>query len=254
MDLLNALILGIIQGLTEFIPVSSKGHLVIAQNLLQNFTEPPVLFDAVLHLGTAAVIIFYFRKRFKEILTNPRLVGLVALATIPVAFAGYVFKHRIEELFTNVQLTGVCFIFMGTVLFFADRRQNGGKTASETTWLDALLIGLAQVFALIPGISRSGSTISSGIFRGLDKKFAMEFSFLLSVPAILGAAALKIKDALHAGGVELHLLPFAFGFISAAVVGYLTIKVLMNFLQKQRMYMFSIYLWIAGTLVLVLFR
>ena len=254
MDLLNALILGIIQGLTEFIPVSSKGHLVIAQKLLQNFTEPPVLFDAVLHLGTAAVIIFYFRHRLKEILTNPRLIGLVALATIPVAFAGYVFKHRIEELFTNVPLTGLCFIIMGTLLFFADRRQNGVKSASETTWLDAALIGLAQVFALIPGISRSGSTISSGIFRGLNKKFAMEFSFLLSVPAILGAAGLKIKDALHEGVVQLNFLPFIAGFLAAAVVGYFTIKVLLDFLQRQRMYIFSVYLWIAGTLVLVFFR
>ncbi len=254
MDLLNALILGIIQGLTEFIPVSSKGHLVIAQKLMQNFTEPPLLFDAVLHLGTAAVIIFYFRKRLKEIFTNARLVLMVVIATIPVAIAGYVFKHKIEDLFTNAQLTGVCFIIMGTVLYFADRQQNGVKSASETTWFDALLIGLAQVFALIPGISRSGSTISSGIFRGLDRKFAMEFSFLLSVPAILGAAGLKIKDALHDGAAQLNLLPFAAGFLAAAVIGYLTIKVLMNFLLKQRMYLFSIYLWIAGTLVLVLFR
>ena len=253
MNIIEAIILGIIQGLTEFIPVSSSGHLVVIQSLFKNFSQPGVLFDSILHLGTLAAVFYYFRLRIYEIITNIRLLLLIVVASVPTGIIGLLFKDSFEKMFSNVQLVGVAFIVTGIMLFFADKKENGQKNTCETSYVDALIIGIIQGIAIIPGISRSGSTITAGIYRKLDKKFAMEFSFLLSIPAILGAV-LHLTKADGVSGSVTDFAPYVFGFFAAAAAAYLTIKVLLKFLLKQKMYVFSIYLWVIGSLVLIFAR
>jgi undecaprenyl-diphosphatase len=255
MKIIESIILGIVQGLTEFIPVSSSGHLAVLQSFFPDFSQPGVLFDAVLHLGTLTAVLFYFRKRFYQIIMDVKLVLLVITASVPTGVIGFMFKEKFEQMFSDVRLVGAAFIITGAVLLFADRMKKGKKQIKETTYLDALIIGLVQGIAIIPGISRSGSTISAGLFRRFNRKFAMEFSFLLSVPAILGAVLLQLRHVFKQGAAaQIHFAPYCLGFLAAAVIGYFTIRILLNFLQKQKLYIFSIYLWIVGTLVLLFAR
>ncbi|MEI7903863.1 MAG: undecaprenyl-diphosphate phosphatase [Candidatus Firestonebacteria bacterium] len=254
MSLIEAIILGIVQGLTEFIPVSSSGHLVILQNLFKDFNQPGVLFDSLLHLGTLTAVLYYFRLRLYEILTNKRLLLLIVIASVPTGIIGFVFKESFEKMFSNVRLVGAGLIVTGIVLFFSDRIKSGAKSSSKTTFIDALIIGVAQGIAIIPGISRSGATIVSGIYRKLDKQFAMEFSFLLSIPAITGAVILQLRHVAKNGAGSIELLPYICGFCAAAIVGYLTIRLVLNFLLQQKLYIFSIYLWLVGSIVLIFGR
>lgn len=252
MTIIQAIVLGFIQGITEFIPVSSSGHLVIIQHFFKGFSQPGVLFDAMLHLGTMIAVIFYFKDKIIEMFTNKKLLLLVILATIPTAIIGFSFKENFEEMFLNVKLTALALILTGIVVFIADRVKNGNKELKKTTWVDSIIVGIAQGIAIIPGISRSGSTISIGIFLNLDKKFAMEFSFLLSIPAILGAVILQLRHISKDTLANVDILPYIFGIITAIVTGYLSIRVLLNFLQKQRLYIFSIYCWLIGTAVVLI--
>lgn len=252
MTILEAIILGIIQGLTEFIPVSSSGHLVIAQHFIKGFTQPGVLFDVTLHLGTLIAVILYFRDRIIIILKDIKLLGFIVLGTIPAGLIGFLFKKTFEDMFSDVKLVGLMLIITGIIIFIADKVKKSEKDIKSLTWLDSIIIGFAQAIAIIPGISRSGSTISGGIFLGFDRKTAMEFSFLLSIPAILGAAVLEAKHATGSDFASVNIIVYLIGLIVAAVIGYLSIKVLLNFLQKQKLYFFSIYCWIAGMIVLVI--
>ena len=250
MGLWEAIFLGIIQGLTEFLPVSSSGHLVVMQSFLKNFSQPGVLFDVTLHLGTVIAVLLYFRKRFIKILTNKKLLLLLLVSTAVTGVIGVAFKDTFEKMFSDIKLVGASFIVTAIILLFAERVKPGNKTEKEMTWLNALFIGLIQGIAIIPGISRSGSTIAGGLFAKLDRKFAAEFSFLLSVPAVLGAAVLQTRDLTKADMVNIDIVFYLSGLIAAAVAGYVCTKLLVQIIQKQRLYYFSIYLIIVGTIVL----
>ena len=251
MSLLDAIILGIVQGLTEFLPVSSSGHLVVIQSFLKNFSQPGVLFDVTLHLGTVLAVLLYFRKRFIEILTNKKLLLLLLISTAVTGVIGVAFKDTFEKMFSDVKLVGASFIVTALILLFAERVKPGTKAEKEMTWLNSLFIGLIQGIAIIPGISRSGSTIAGGLFIKLDRKFAAEFSFLLSVPAVLGAALLQTKDLTRADMLNINIAYYLSGLLAAAVAGFVCTKMLVNIIQKQKLYYFSIYLLIIGTIVLI---
>ena len=251
MTLLQSILLGIVQGLTEFLPVSSKGHLALFQHFIPDFSQPGVLFDVVLHLGTVLAVLIYFRERVLAVLKDLRLLGLLLAATIPVGILGILFQKKIEHAFTDMKLTAACFIITGFILYFADRLKEGVKTEKTLYFGDALKIGLIQCLALLPGLSRSGTTISGGIFSGLSRKSAMEFSFLLSIPAILGAALVECRHLNREELAGVNPLIYFAGLVTAAVVGYLAIKGLLNILQKHKLYYFSIYLFILGTAILV---
>ena len=250
MTLLDAIVLGIVQGLTEFLPVSSSGHLVVMQSFLKNFSQPGVLFDVTLHLGTVIAVLLYFRKRFIKILTNKKLLLLLLVSTAVTGVIGVAFKDAFEKMFSDIKLVGASFIVTAIILLFAEKVKPGNKTEKEMTWLNALFIGLIQGIAIIPGISRSGSTIAGGLFAKLDRKFAAEFSFLLSVPAVLGAAVLQTRDLTKADMVNIDIVFYLSGLIAAAVAGYVCTKLLVQIIQKQRLNYFSIYLIIVGTIVL----
>ena len=252
MTIAESIILGIIQGLTEFLPVSSSGHLVIAQHFIKSFSQPGVLFDVTLHLGTLLAVIIYFRGRIIKILKDIKLLGFIVLGTIPAGILGVLFKKKFEAMFSDIKLVGLMLIVTGMVIFIADRIKKAEKDIKKMTWFDSIVIGAIQAVAIIPGISRSGSTISGGVFLGFDKKTAMEFSFLLSIPAILGAALLEARHATGTDFQDINITVYIAGLIVAAAIGYLSIKVLMNFLQKQRLYIFSIYVWVIGAIVLLI--
>jgi len=236
MTLLDAIVLGIVQGLTEFLPVSSSGHLVVMQSFLKNFSQPGVLFDVTLHLGTVIAVLLYFRKRFIKILTNKKLLLLLLVSTAVTGVIGVAFKDAFEKMFSDIKLVGASFIVTAIILLFAEKVKPGNKTEKEMTWLNALFIGLIQGIAIIPGISRSGSTIAGGLFAKLDRKFAAEFSFLLSVPAVLGAAVLQTRDLTKADMVNIDIVFYLSGLIAAAVAGYVCTKLLVQIIQKQRSY------------------
>jgi undecaprenyl-diphosphatase len=250
MTLLESIILGIVQGLTEFLPVSSSGHLVIVQSFIKDFKQPGVLFDVTLHLGTVIAVVIYFRNRLLEIFKNLRLLGLVLAATVVTGFIGITFKDTFEAMFSNVRLVGAGLIITAIILMFAERVKPGNKTEKEMNWLQAIFIGLIQGIAIIPGISRSGSTISAGLFAKLDRKFAAEFSFLLSVPAVLGAAVLESRHLTKADMLNIDIIVYLAGLLVAAITGFFCTKLLVNIIQKQKLYYFSIYLLIIGTIVL----
>jgi undecaprenyl-diphosphatase len=254
----DAIILGLVQGLTEFLPISSSGHLVIGQHLL-NFTGPNLAFDITLHLGTLLAVIVYFREDIAKIFlslkaqADPawRRVGLlVLLGTLPTGLVGLLFKDPLERMFASVSLVAFMLAVTGILLFLSDRMKRTDRPLFAINARDALLIGLVQGLAIIPGISRSGSTIATGLFLKLNADGAARFSFLLSIPAILGAVALEGKEIFrHAS--DGSGASFLFGFCAAAISGWLAIKILMTVLKKKRLYFFSIYCWILALVVLV---
>lgn len=271
---ITSAILGLVQGVAEFLPISSSGHLSLAQNLLGvlDSAQQDLFFDLLLHLGTLiAVFVVYFRdiaellRDFFGILCNlftrsdkprhetsshARMVLLLIVATLPLVPILLV-KGYVETLYSNTLFIGVALLVTGTLLFLSDRINRGRKTARNATLVDALLIGCGQAIAVVPGLSRSGTTISVGMMRGLDRKFAVRFSFLLSIPAILGANILSIGDAVKAG-IDPKLIPiYLVGVLVAAVSGFFAIK-LVNFLaQEGKFGRFSYYCWAVGLIAIV---
>lgn len=252
------ILLGIIQGLTEFIPVSSSGHLVLAQSIF-GLREQQIFFDIVLHLGTLLAIIVYFYRDILDIiksLSSPssdgfRLFILLIVGTVPVAILGFFLKRYFELLFSLPIYSAVFLVVTGIVLFltrFVKRTEKGIRAFS---FLDAITIGIAQVIAIAPGISRSGITISTGIFRGIDRKLCARYSLLLSIPAILGALLSEIKEVEKL--VPLDLIYMFLGFVSSFLVGYIAITILVKCLEKARFYMFSYYCWIVGIFAILFF-
>jgi undecaprenyl-diphosphatase len=273
MSLFYAIILGLIQGLTEFLPVSSSGHLVIAQSLL-GFSEPPILFDVMLHGGTLLAIFVFFRKDIWMILSGiftgavkeevnhsdatdanhpHRNEGswfalLVIIGTIPALIVGFALKDFLEGLFSSPATVGFMLCITAAILYFADRQIRREKSIKAMSITDAILIGVLQAAAIIPGISRSGSTISMGIFRRLTSETAARFSFVLSIPAIIGAIVLEVMDvneiSMHEFGIYLV------GTAVAAISGYLSISLLIKTIKSFKLKAFSIYLWIIGFAVI----
>ena len=263
MTFVQALLLGIIQGLTEFLPISSSGHLVLVQHLL-GLREAELSFDVSVHVGTLAAVILYFRQDILAILgglarslrssagrpedrTYARLAGLIVLGSIPTAAIGLALHGVADRLFASPLITGAMLLITGTLLYATrpGRLPSGaGRSLSMLTLKDALIMGVVQGMAVMPGISRSGSTIATGILTGIRHETAARFSFLLSIPAVAGAALLVLKDAVQQGSV--HLPTCLLGGVAALVVGYAALALLVFLVQKGRLYLFAPYCWIVG--------
>ena len=270
MDIFQGIIIGIVQGLTEFLPVSSSAHLIFIQNILG--VESSLAFDSFLHLGSLLAVLIYFRAdiykmirawllsigdilqhRFREgFYSDPykRLAWYVILATIPVGIAGVFLESHVDALFAGALYVPGFFLFVtGTILYLSQRMASGQIDMSHMGWFQSLFMGLGQACAIMPGLSRSGTTIAAGLVVGLDKEFAAKFSFILSIPAIFGAFILQLKDiglSLGTDGAAVIL-----GFIAAFISGYLAIKWLLDLIQNRSLDIFSYYCWIVGVIVFV---
>lgn len=285
MSVINALIMGIIQGLTEFLPISSSGHLVIFGKILKMDLEQSGLFNIVLHIGTLlAIIIVYYKdvwllikegilliidlvkycyifitnilksnkkKNVFEVYTERKFVLLVIVASIPTAIIGFALKETIENKLNKSLIgTGIALLITGVILILADKIKVGKKTKENTTFKNAISIGIFQGFATLPGISRSGSTIFAGLLNGLDKQFAIKFSFLISLPAIGGAALLEVlSDPITLSSQ--YIMPYLVGMISSLIVGFICIKTLLVMLKNNKFHYFSYYCWSIGIIAII---
>lgn len=276
MTYLSAVLMGILQGVAEFLPISSSGHLALFQRFfaVENYEETQMFFTVLLHLGTLlSVCVYYWRdiwdmireffallvsgfegKGRRERGTVPparRMVLLIVVATLPL-FAILPIKDVVEEIMGNAVFVSVALIATGFILFFSDRMARGRKDARNATVTDALLVGCAQALGTLPGISRSGSTISAGMLRGFDRGFAVRFSFLMSLPAVLGANILTLVDVVKEGAIDPSMLPvFLVGAVVAAVVGYFAIRLVNLLTNKGKFGAFAYYCWIMGAVSLV---
>lgn len=269
MDIIQAIILGVVQGLTEFLPVSSSAHLVFMTDILglpQN-----VAFDTLLHLGTLVAVVAYFwkdlikiissfisslidifRGRFKKGLEEKpfkKLSWLIIVGTIPAGIMGILLQKQFEALFTSIFYVGIFLIVTGLLLWGAERVKPGEKDIKDISFKNALVIGVAQGIAIAPGISRSGATISAGLFSGLNRELAARFSFLLSIPAILGAALVQAKDITSFDTGTAVLIA---GFVSALIFGYLAIKLLLKIIKERTLMVFAYYCWIVGLAAIII--
>jgi undecaprenyl-diphosphatase len=242
-NLIYSIFLGILQGFTEFLPISSSGHLVIAQNLIPGFTQEGILFDVILHAGTVLAVLYYFRKILLKL--ESKYLLLLLAGTIPAGLIGVLFSSSIEKLFNGVSLVGFALLFTGILNFFTDKTKGRSK---EISMKKSVLIGMAQAMAIIPGISRSGSTIFVGTSLGIKKKEAAQFSFLLSVPAIVGANAVQFLKY-GFGGTE-NIIFYIVGFIAAFISGVVAIKFVLKFLLGGKFKLFAYYCIALGILVL----
>lgn len=259
MSLTAAVLLGTVQGLTEFLPISSSGHLVIVQHFIPHFHQPGVLFDIALHLGTLGSILIYFRREVATLangcLPGPsgspgrRLLMLLGIGTVPAVILGIFGRAWIEQIFMSLFVVGIALCITGLWLLFSARFPAGGRNFEEINLSDALLIGMAQSFALVPGISRSGSTIVAGLTCGLSRATAARFSFLLSIPSIFGAAVFNMPSVsgLPSDAIGSYLV----GFLTAFVVGYFAINAVLRFLAHQQFHRFGYYCLTAGGFILV---
>ena len=265
MTLFQAFILGVLQGATEFLPVSSSGHLVLVPWLL-NWTASSLAFDAVVHWGTAVAVIAYFWRNWvtlasafikATILKSPdhksgaRMVWFILLGTIPAALLGYLLDDFFEAMFGRPTVAAGFLLVTATLLAASERMGRRERDLDTLDWLDALLIGLAQALAIFPGISRSGSTIATGLARGLRRESAAQFSFLIATPVILGAGLLKVLDLAQAGGLAAQAPALVVGFVTAGAVGLGCIHFLMHYLQRRSLYPFAIYCAAAGIICLI---
>jgi undecaprenyl-diphosphatase len=270
LTLLEAIILGIVQGLTEFLPISSSGHLVIGEFLLKvKFDD--ISFEVFLHFGTFFSVVVIFRRKIwsmaeavwlkvKSVVTGKsqtggsddlHLVGMIAVGSLPAGLVGLLLKSQVEASFSSVPLVSVMLLFTGTTLFltrfFQGRRM-------RLRWVDALLVGFSQALAMLPGISRSGLTISTAIFARVERSRAAEFSFLLSLPAILGASLVELKGVSGYADAGGDLAVYLVGAVTAFGVGYLAIKFLLNVIRKGKFQYFGYYCFAVGLLFLIVPR
>ena len=273
MTLISSILLGILQGVTEFLPVSSSGHLAIAEHLL-NMTEAseiPQFFDVLLHLGTLIAVFIAYREDILEMIqefilgisdiahgSTPvpvpparRLIILIIAGTLPL-FAVLPIKDRVESLGDNMYFVAGALLETGILLYASDRVGKGRKTEKSAPIISALLVGVGQAIATCPGISRSGTTITAGCFAGYDRRFAVRFSFLLSIPAILGANILSLKDAIEAGIIWAEVPLYLAGVATAAAVGYLCLWLLRYIAERGKFGFFAYYCWLAGAATLAL--
>ncbi len=270
MDVLQAVIVGIVQGLTEFLPVSSSAHLIFVQELL-GINQPGIAFDVLLHLGTLVAVVGYFfkdivemikafvssiidlfRGSFREGFRNDpykKLAWMVIVGTIPAGVVGMLFDAQIEAAFQSITIPAFFLLVTGTLLYVSQRLNVGNRDIKNSGLKDSIIVGIGQAFAILPGLSRSGTTISSGLLIGLDKEFAAKFSFLLAIPAILGAALTQF-DGIGAG-FDANFLPYILGFLASVISGYLAISILLKLIRERSLDIFAFYCWIVGACVLV---
>ena len=273
MTILQSLFLGLIQGIAEFLPISSSGHLSVFQNLLgMEAGENQLLFDVLLHLGTlVSVCVVYWNDIVKIVqecvelvrsighpvpgekkrMNGVRLLLMIVFATLPLILVLPV-HDSVEKLYYSTAFIGIAFLATGGMLYCADRMPRGTRTGKSMRITDALLIGLCQALATMPGLSRSGTTITAGVATGLDRRFAVKFSFLISIPAVLGANLLSLGKAIKAG-VDWSLLPtYLLGMIMAMVSGYFALNLLRYIANKGKFGWFAYYCWFAGAVTILL--
>ena len=266
------ILLGLIQGLTEFFPVSSSGHLVIAEYFMK-INLPGVAFEAFVHFGTVLAAIFLFRREIKklilsffgsicEILQGKKITNIfkdnpfskfawyLIISSVPAAIIGYTFNSFFEMCFNKPLMVSFMLIITGIIIWYGDKNFiNGTKNISEITYKDAIFIGLAQAIAIIPGISRSGMTVFTGLGLNLDREFAAKYSFILSIPIILGATIFKAGEL---SSLNINLFILILSGLVAAVSSYAAMKVFISLLKNKKIYFFSYYLWILSTLTILI--
>ena len=261
MTVFQALVLGIVQGLAEFLPISSSALLSLVPFIF-GWQDPGLAFDVALHLGTLAAVLWYFRLQWIEltkagfqIVRTMRVHGeeqwravYIVIATIPGAIGGLLLQKYAETVFRNPLITACTLIVLGVLLWAPDRYAPQVRTLREIRWFDALLIGLAQVCALIPGVSRSGATMTAGRALGFDRTGAATFSFLMSMPITAAAAVVKVPEALHEGVT----LPIVVGILASGISGWLAISVLLKFVSTRSFGVFAVYRVILGVVILAL--
>lgn len=270
MELIDSFILGLIQGLTEFLPISSSGHLVLGEALLGGELDKSITFEVVVHFGTLCSILIYYRSKLADMLTslwdlikspgrisvkaesdaNVKLMGFILLSMIPALFVGLFLKDQIENYLLDPFPVSIMLLVTGTILFatkFRDNFPNRIKTSSSFN------IGLAQAFAIIPGISRSGSTISLGLYLGIKREEVANFSFLMVIPVIAGAMLLEMKDMIALGVPVNDALGLIVGFLTALISGYFALKYLIIMLRTKGIHPFSWYCWALGLIGLIYF-
>ncbi|MBU4186158.1 MAG: undecaprenyl-diphosphate phosphatase [Proteobacteria bacterium] len=271
MEPLQSVMLGIIQGLTEFLPVSSSGHLVLLQNLL-GLREPELLFDISLHIGTLIAIFIVFYQEIRNILQamlrlpalikssgnlkslfanneEIRISALILVGSIPTAILGILFHKIADQIFGAVWIVGAMLLVTGTLLWFTRRMSIEGRPLIKVSIRDALMIGLIQGMAIMPGISRSGATISMALFLGINREIAGRYSFLLSIPAILGAMMLSLNSTIIQTDIPVRII--LLGTVTAAIVGYIALKILLRLVKQGRLHYFAPYCWLLGAVTLI---
>lgn len=285
MTLIQAIIMGIVQGVAEFLPISSSGHLAIFKHVLGINTDTGLLFDVLLHLGTLVAIFIAFwkdikelvvegfqiigaflanagtffinlfgkKKEYRKVITTAyrKFVMLIIISTIPTGILGVLLQGVIETASETVLIPGIFLIFTAVLLLIADRVQTGTKKAGSATYLDAGIIGLAQGVATMPGLSRSGTTITTCLLCGFDRKFAVKYSFIMSIPAVLGAVVLELKDFAEVSLEAPELISYLVGTIVAAVVGYICIKTMLVVVRGKKFKYFSVYCFLVGAIAIV---
>jgi undecaprenyl-diphosphatase len=268
MPFYHVVVLAVVQGITEFLPISSSAHLALAPWLL-GWPDQTLTFDIALHLGTLAAILLYFYRDWiqviaqgfglcygsdPEIQKNPRLLWLMAAASVPVGVAGLAFQHQAEDVWRfNRILIGTMLVAVGLLMLVADRVGKRLKRIGQITFADSMVVGMAQAVAVVPGTSRSGVTITAGLLRNIDRPASARFSFLLSTPAIAAAAAKALYDLVHHGGVPPDMrFPFMAGILLSAVTGCLVIGFFLRFLWEHTLQFFVYYRIIFGIVVIAL--
>lgn len=267
MPFYQVIVLAIIQGITEFLPISSNAHLILAPWLL-GWRDPGLTFDIALHLGTLIAVLVYFFRDWVHLVArgfglragadpvfdeNPRMLWLLAIGTIPVAVFGYLFGKQAETTWRSPFVIGTTLIVVGVLIWLGERAGTRKRNLAGVTLADSIVIGAAQALAIIPGVSRSGITITAGLFRNLDRVAAARFSFLLMAPAIAGAAAKALHDLMKQGGMPPDMrAPFVIGILLSAVTGMAVIAFFLRFLQRRSLYFFVYYRIIFGIIVIAL--
>jgi undecaprenyl-diphosphatase len=278
--------MGLVQGIAEFLPISSSGHLAIMKHILHINTDTGLLFDVLLHLGTLVAIFVVFRKdiweliveglkilgdcfvnlgrfignvfsgkknSYKKVVSTPyrRFVMLIIVSTIPTVIIGFLFKDAFEAAGETLLVPGLCLILTGILLSIADRVKTGKKTEGNASYKDAGFIGLSQGLAILPGLSRSGTTITACLLSGFDKTFAVKYSFIMSIPAVLGANVLELKDFTMDAVSKSDLINYFAGMVVAGVVGYICIKTMLVIVRGKKFKFFAYYCFAIGALAVI---
>ena len=273
MSFFSAIFLGLIQGLAEFLPISSSGHLSFFQNFfgMMESESQNLFFDVLLHLGTLVAIFIAYWSEIKAMILefftmiglrklpkgqkpdrlSRRMIGFIIIGTLPL-FIVLPFKDKVDSLYSNMLFIGFAFLLTGTLLFLSDRFNRGNKDLKSASILDILLVGCAQTCAVVPGLSRSGTTVAAGMARGFSREFAVKYSFLMSIPAVLGANILSMVDAIQTGIDWSYMPMYLVGVAVATISGYLAIRLLKFITQRGSFGGFSYYCWGMGLLTLIL--
>lgn len=265
MSIAQAIILGITQGITEFLPISSSGHLILLENIF-GLKQAGLTFDIVLHLGTLAALLLFFWRDWLAIIrafwgslkkwnlkedAGQRLAWFLIIATIPGVIFGYLLEEKAETVLRNTLLVALMLAALGLFLILAEHLAKKKKDLAQMNWTDSLLIGLSQALALIPGVSRSGITITCGLFRDLKREVAVRFSFLLSTPIIFGAGLAHLFKIIGEGSNNGNYLIFGLGFLASAVSGYLAIKYLLKYVEGHTLNIFAYWRFLLAAIVII---